>query len=175
MLLGQYVIEFCRFALVIVFAYSGVSKALNLAAFQDAIRNFDLVSAVASRFLAFLFVAGEMIACIALAIGEQFLFWGFLMVLVLLFMFTLALWSVLNRHIRTSCSCFGPTPKEISIYTIHRNLGLMLCAAIGLGLQLWLTSRTALSVPEYLMLGLAAALTALGYLNFEEIQEFITL
>lgn len=126
-----YVLAFCRIVIGIVFAWSFVGKIRDLSAFTNTIARFNLLPSQLNRLVVFIFVGGELAVSGFMIIGGAFLFLGFLLALLLLLIFCIALASVLHREIQTSCNCFGASEKQISQYDIVRNIGFILCALGG--------------------------------------------
>lgn len=153
----MYVLAFCRVVIGFAFLISSVSKARDIAQFQRAIRNFNILPDRLSGIAASLFLCTEFVAAALVFIGGPLLFIGFFLALGLLLLFSLALQSVLARRIRTSCACFGAGGQPVSSVDVWRNLGFILCALGGIGALIWTKgSQENLNLFEWLLTGLGA-------------------
>jgi uncharacterized membrane protein YphA (DoxX/SURF4 family) len=132
-LLTVWIVLFCRISLGLVFSISAISKAFKIQPFEKAVESFEILPRRFTRPAAFLFVAGEFMTAIMLAIGNSVLPMGFILAALLLLVFSTALAIALWRKMRISCNCFGPTQSIISIYDLWRNGGFVICAFMGLG------------------------------------------
>lgn len=132
-----YVMAFCRVAIGLVFAISSLSKARHIAQFQQAVFGFHLLSRRLSNLAALLFLGGECVVVLLVAIGGPFLLAGFALALLLLLIFCAALASVLMRRLQTSCNCFGSSKKPVTPVDIWRNIGFLLCAGGGCEALIW--------------------------------------
>lgn len=133
----MYLLAFCRVAIGLVFAISSVSKARDVARFQRAVVGFQLLSRQLSNFAAFLFLGGECAVVLLMIIGGPLLLFGFVLALLLLLLFCIALASVFARRLRVTCHCFGASEKPVTLVDIWRNGGLLLCAAGGCEALIW--------------------------------------
>jgi len=127
-----YLQSFCRFAIIIVFTASFVGKIRDLPSFEQTIVKFNLLPLQLTRITAQLFLLGEVAAALLLLIGGWGLAVGFVLALIQLTLFSLALASVLARKIQTPCHCFGSSEKPVSRYDLWRNGGFIVCALVGL-------------------------------------------
>lgn len=165
-----YLLAFCRVVIGLVFLMSSVGKARDLPGFQQTIRNFALLPGQFSGAAAWLFLFGEIAVMLLVVLGGPLLLPGFVLALGLLLLFCLALILVLARHIRTSCSCFGASEQPVSLADVWRNVGFILCALGGCLALLWTRGSTlALSLPEWLLPGLGAALFVVLWSQLGEI------
>lgn len=104
-----------------------------------------------------LFLCGEFAVVLLVIFGGSLLIIGFPLAILLLFLFCIALVSVLVRRIRTSCNCFGPGAKQVSRFDVWRNIGFMLCALGGWeGLGWTKNTQGNLGLLEWVLTGLGA-------------------
>lgn len=150
-----YTLTFCRIAVALVFALTVVGKAQNVTAFQEAILDFQLLPPNWSKALAWTFLSTEALVVLLMVIGGSILLPGFLLAIVLLLSFAIALVLVLRRNKRVACNCFGRTERHISSYDVVRNLLLTACSLLGI----WalLGPQQNLSINDVLLVGLMAA------------------
>lgn len=165
-----YMPAFCRIAILLVFLASFIGKVRHIAAFQETITSFALVSRSLSRLFAPVIVFTEAIIVICMLVGGGLLFPGFLLAGALLLLFCLAMLSVLARKIATTCSCFGPTAKPVSPADIVRNVGFVMCALGGC----WPfvspgQHQEHLNIVEWAMIGLGALVFTLFWTQLSEI------
>src|SRR5579871_6128532 len=109
-----YLLAFCRMATGLVFATAIFGKMRDVAAFQQALYGFHLLSRRLSNLAALLFLGGEVAVVLLLLIGGPFLLYGFALAILLLLIFCMALASVLVRKLHTSCHCFGVSSKPVT-------------------------------------------------------------
>lgn len=133
-----YVLAFCRVAIGLIFAISSVGKIRDIARFQQAIQGFRLLPRSLSNLAALLFLGGEIAVVLFLLIGGTLLLSGFILAILLLLIFCVALASVLIRKLHTSCNCFGTSDRPITTIDIWRNMGFLLCASGGCETFLWM-------------------------------------
>jgi uncharacterized membrane protein YphA (DoxX/SURF4 family) len=165
-----YMLAFCRVVIGLVFVMSSVSKVLNHTQFRQAVSNFHILPGRLSGVAAVLFLCGEFAVVVSVVIGGTFLLPGFYLAIFLLLLFCFALISVLHRHIRTSCNCFGSKNNSVSATDVLRNIGLITCACIGCGILVASHQvRGHLSLVEWGLLGLAATLFVTLWLHLREI------
>jgi len=165
-----YVFAFCRVVVGLVFLAAFVGKIRNIPRFQQTITNFQLLPGRLNGPMAFLFIGVELAVLICIAIGHRLLLPGFLLALVLLLLFSLALASVLFRKLRTSCDCFGSDEKPVSPADIWRNAGFLCCALGGCGTLIRLPDiETSLTGLEWLLVGMAAGMFVLVWTQLGEI------
>jgi hypothetical protein len=127
-----YILLFTRFALLLVFASSAITKLNNLSAFQNTIDNFHILPKQLDKPSAYLLFGGEIVVALFMLIGNYYLMIGFLLTILLLTLFCMAILWVLQKGILTSCGCFGPSQKEISYADFWRDIGFLVCALLGL-------------------------------------------
>jgi uncharacterized membrane protein YphA (DoxX/SURF4 family) len=163
-------LAFCRAVIVLVFALSSVSKAVDIAQFKQTIHAFHLLPERFSRLAALLFLSGEFTVVLLVALGGSLLFVGFVLAVGLLLLFCFALMTVLARNIRTSCHCFGPGTKQVSRLDIWRNIGFIVCALVGSTTLPWIKgSQGAMGLGEWILIGLAATVFVVIWTQLEEI------
>lgn len=168
-----YLLAFCRVVVGLAFALSGISKALNLAQFRQAIRNFNLLPSWLSGIAAVLFLCSEFAVVILVILGGPLLAIGFSLAIFLLLLFCIALVSVLIRRIRTSCNCFGPGAKLVSRSDVWRNIGFMLCALGGwAGLGWTRNTQGNLGLLAWVLTGLGAGAFVVIWIQLGEIVQF---
>ena len=168
--MSLYMLTFCRVVVGLVFAISSISKARDIAQFKQAVSKFDLLPKRLSGLAALLFLCGEFAVVLLMLIGGPLLLPGFFLAICLLLLFSLVLTSVVIRRIHTSCNCFGASAKPVSSLDVGRNAGFILCALGGCLTLLWAQdTRISLSLPEWLMTGVAAVVFVLIWLQLGEI------
>jgi uncharacterized membrane protein YphA (DoxX/SURF4 family) len=169
-MMSQYLLAFCRIVIGLVFVVSSVSKARDLAQFKQTVSSFQLLPKRLSGGAALLFLGGEFVVALLVLIGGPLLLPGFFFAIGLLLLFSTALLSVLVRNIRTSCDCFGSSARLVSRFDVWRNVGFILCALGGCLALIWVGDRPlSLSLPEWILPGLAAALFVLIWSQLGEI------
>ena len=126
-----YALVFCRVTVGLIFIWSFVGKVRDFSSFVKTIDQFRLLPKALHRLSALSFLAGELIVVIFMIIGKGLLVWGFLLAILMLFVFTIGLISVVLRKIQTPCNCFGTSQKLITSYDIIRNIGFFLCSLSG--------------------------------------------
>ncbi len=170
MMILLFVLSFCRIVIALVFGFSSVKKMMNMAAFEQTIIQFDILPRSITRAVALLFLVGECVVALLVTVGGPFLKPGFYLSILLLSIFCTALISVLRRHIRTSCNCFGSTKKMVSAIEGWRNVGFIVCACAGcIILAEPNTSQAYLSPAEWGVIGLGAAVFWFLWLHLDEI------
>lgn len=125
----SYIYLFCRFGLLVLFAFSFITKLKDWPEFVTAIKQFQLVPPSLSYPVAILVLLGEGVCVILLAFGRLE---GFVLAGAQLVIFSLALWSVWKRNMRVACHCFGKTDEPVSLYEIGRNMCFASCALLGM-------------------------------------------
>ena len=85
-----YLLAFCRVTTGLVFAISSFSKARDLAQFQQALLDFQLLSRRLSKLAALFFLCGEGIVVLLIVIGGPVLLPGFALAILLLLVFCAA-------------------------------------------------------------------------------------
>ncbi len=171
-MLLSYVLAVCRLVTLLVFAASFLTKVRDISAFELAITSSRLLRRSLSKAAVWLLLISELIVVLFLIVGGLLLTPGFLLADLLLLLFCFALGSVLVRNIETSCNCFGATDKQISLYHVVRNGGLLLFALAGLSMSVGPSARQeSLSIAEWVLLGACAAVFVMVWLRIDEILE----
>ena len=130
-MIAVYSLAFCRWVVGIIFFWALVGKLQDIPAFADTIRRFKLLPGWLVRPAALICLGSEALVVLGMLVGGAFLLWGFSLATIMLTIFGVALASVLVRHIRTSCNCFGPSKKIVTSYEILRDALFILCALSG--------------------------------------------
>jgi hypothetical protein len=168
-----YLLAFCRVATGLVFAISSLSKARNIAQFQQAIFDFHLFSRRLSNLAALLFLCGEFAVVLLIAIGGPLLLPGFALAMLLLCIFCAALASVLVRKLHTSCNCFGASEKPVTLADIWRNVGFLLCVGGGCEALIWMRGvQGSLEWMAWLLIALGAGVFVTIWIQLGEIVQF---
>jgi hypothetical protein len=123
---------FSRITLALVFALSCIGKVRNIAAFQDAIEDFQLLPPAWSKALSRIFPTMEFACVLLIVIGGYEIIIGFLLAALLLMIFSGALVMVLQRKKNVQCNCFGLTEQHVSPYDVVRNLLFIVCSLLGI-------------------------------------------
>ncbi|GHO57273.1 MauE/DoxX family redox-associated membrane protein [Ktedonobacter robiniae] len=171
-----YLLAFCRVVIGLVFATSSFGKARNIPRFQQAVRDFQLLPPGLSKPAALLFLCGELLVVLLVAIGGPFLLPGFALAALLLLMFSGALTWVVTRRLQATCNCFGTSNKKIVPADIWRNLGFLLCACGGCSVLTWTQHmHVELGAIEWLLVSLAACVFVLIWVQLGEIVQLFRL
>lgn len=170
-----YLLVFCRIVVGLVFLLAFAGKVLNLVRFQQTVASFGILPPRLSALAAVLFVAGELVVVVLIALGDAFLGLGFALAILLLFSFSAALLLVLVRGMNVSCGCFGPSQKAVSAYDLWRNAGFLLCALAGLGVLAARPAGGDLSLVELVIVGMAAGVFVTIWLNLRDIVQLLRL
>ena len=128
----EYLLEFCRVAIGLTFAFGFFSKARDRAAFVEAVAEFDLLPRSAAAPIAWLVLAGEVAVMALMITTGSLLRVGFSLAFLMLVAFSAALASALKRELVISCHCFGDSGAEISPSHLVRNAGFVACALGGM-------------------------------------------
>lgn len=129
---------FCTLVLLWTFSFSAIFKGRRLSTFEQNIAGFALLPAVLLTPAALVLVGLEGSASLMLLLTLLWPAWrplalgGFLLSTGLLFLFTIALLSVLARRLAVPCGCFGNTAQPVSWLDVGRTVGFLLCAVTGL-------------------------------------------
>jgi hypothetical protein len=165
-----YWLIFCRIVLGLLFAISFIGKTSNITLFEQTIENFELLSKQFNRIAALLFMSGELVVILFLAIGGKLLGIGFVIAALLLCVFSIAIGSALARKIETTCNCLGPTKKPISYYDLWRNGGFILCALSGFStLAIPSQGQANVSPVEWALVWLVAVVFVAAWTQIREI------
>ena len=166
-----YIINISRFALGLIFLYSFVSKAQDIAGFELTIKSFRLLPSSLYRPTAISFMLCEALIVVVALLGGNWLFLCYGLAISLLSLFTYALNSVLQRKIQTTCNCFGTSEQKVSPYDIWRNSGIMLIAVLGLISLILNTQPSNTDILGWFLSGVIAFVLSLLLLNLRELLE----
>jgi hypothetical protein len=155
---ASYALTFSRIALGLIFVASSIGKLRDFSAFERTVENFRVLPRQLAQVCAYVFLGGE-IAILALMIlgGNSFLMVGFLMAILLLSIFCIALLTVLIRRLQVPCNCFGSSQRPTSPVDIWRNVGFLACAVLGTASLTALPGATTkMTLGESVLLGMMA-------------------
>lgn len=164
--LMSYLAAYCTAVIGLAFTISFIRKLPALPQFEQAVAGFRLLPRRWSKVAALLFLAVEALIPLLMIFGGPFLAMGLILACLLLFIFSIALASVLLRRIRTTCNCFGASGDTVSVYDIGRNVVLIGCALLGLaslpggaglhnfGLVEWVVILFAAAIPLAILLSM---------------------
>lgn len=156
--LALYSLTFSRIAIGLVFAASSLGKIRSFATFEQAVKDFQILPAQSVRASSYIFLAGEIVVLLLMLLdGKLFLLLGFLLAILLLSIFCIALLTVLSKRLQVSCNCFGSSQKPVSPADLWRNIGFLVCAVIGIAsLPAFPDTTTNISLLETGLLGMMA-------------------
>ena len=163
---------FCQLILLLLFASSVVQKLRDHIAYEQHVEGFAIVPAKWVAPLAWLATCAECLVVVLLLGG---LFWngmrlsGLLLALVLLFVFTGALISVVARGLQVHCGCFGADEHPVSTTSLIRNIGLIACCVLAALLPVTLTSSAQYLAQTILLTVPGAAAFVFLWINLDEI------
>ena len=126
-----YLVFFARVFVFLVFTASVFPKFRNIDTFVKTISNFRLLPSGLIKPIAWIFALLELLVVIAAFFGGRLLPVAFIVAVFLLMLFTGALISILARGLRTRCNCFGSSHRDVSIYDIARNVGIIVITLMG--------------------------------------------
>ena len=129
-------------ALGVVFAASGVAKAVSPKGFVDAVAEFDILPARASGVFAAFVIPAELVVS-AMLLTATSIGAAALVASALLFAFLVGVAVNLMRRRTIECNCFGVGGHSISRNTVLR-LALMLSGAACVALESAIVKRDAL-------------------------------
>lgn len=166
---ATYILLFCRSTLALVFLFSLGGKLLAFRDFVVTIGDFKLLPRRWSKAVAWFVLGSELITAALLICGGEVLPPGFLLALVLLTVFSVALGLALRRKIAMSCTCFGRTERRISRYDVVRNVCLICYGLVGL----WMVRETPqnVTIGEFILLVFMSAVFLLVVTNLKDIVE----
>jgi len=174
-MLLSYLLIFCRAIIIFVFLVSSLGKARNISAFEKAIANFNILPKRFHRISAVLFLVGEFAVVYLVFAGGELIKFGFLLAVILLVLFCIAIVSVLLRKYQIACNCFGASEKIISAYDFWRNAFLIGFAFLGWRMALVAnTTPIALGLFEIGLIGAVAAIFLTLLTQFREIVRFLS-
>lgn len=157
--LAPYALIFARIALGLVFAASSIGKLRDFSAFERAVENFQILPRQFVGTCAYIFLGGEVAVVLLMVLrGGIFLMAGFLLAILLLSIFCIALLTVLIIRLQVPCNCFGSSQRPVSPADIWRNVGFIACAIVGIASLTMLTDATTvkMSLGEAGLLGMMA-------------------
>ncbi len=131
-MLTGYVLLFCRIVIALVFIFSATGKLRDVAAFQAAVSDFQILPAKWNKAAAWLFLGAEILVVGLMLLGGNGLLIGFFLAAALLAVFSYALLNALQRKKALICNCFGATEQRISPYDVARNIALIACSLLGI-------------------------------------------
>lgn len=166
---AAYFLMFCRITIAFLFTFSFSSKILALEDFEVAVRDFKLLPRHWNKTAALLFLGLEFSTAALVTIGSYLLPIGFLLAVVLLTVFSVALVIVMRRDTNVSCNCFGRTERHISYYDVVRNLLLVLCSLIGLYTLRY--ASQVLARDEIILLALMSIVFVVFVTNLDDVVE----
>lgn len=155
--------------IILLFFFSSGRKILAPGNFTVTIGDFKLFPRRWSKTVAWLFLLSEIATVVLVAIGGSLLSPGFLLAIVLLAVFSVALVTALAREIEVSCNCFGRTERRISRYDVVRNGCFILCGLIGLWMMRY--ALQGLAGSEIMLLACMSAVFLMIVTNLEDIVE----
>lgn len=164
------IMTFCRVAIGLVFAISSISKMRDIAQFKLTVRDFHILPSTISGTVAVLFVGSEFAVVLLALLDGMFLFGSFILAIVLLLLFCIALISVLSRRVALSCNCFGTSNTPVSYADVWRNAAFILCALVGCATFFLIRNSTeALGTLEWIVTALGTVVFVLVFIQLGEI------
>lgn len=127
----DYIFLLLRLIIIFVFIWSVGSKLFSLQSFFKKIEDFQILSSKFSKISGRVIIISEVTAVLLLFFGGRFMFLGFLLVTILLLLFSAVLIFSLIRKIQISCGCFGNSKDVISKYDVIRNVILVFISISG--------------------------------------------
>lgn len=158
---------FSRITIALMFALSCIGKVRNIAVFQDAIEDFQLLPQAWSKALSRIFPAIEFISALLITIGGNALIIGLLLAALLLVTFSGALVMVLQRKKKVRCNCFGLTEQHVSPYDIVRNVLFIACCLLGI--WAFYTSQQSFPWSAIILIGCMSACFVIFATNLSDI------
>ncbi|PKO05311.1 MAG: hypothetical protein CVU41_11785 [Chloroflexi bacterium HGW-Chloroflexi-3] len=169
-----FLLLFLRYVIGFVFIFSLYGKLKNIPSFIQTITNFRFFPQKFSKPLAYLFLTGEVSVVVSMLIGINLLFWGFLIASLMFLAFSIALTSVLVQNIRTSCNCFGPDEKDVSVGHVVRSLGFLICGVLGIVITTHIHQYTLLQ-PEFFLIVTTGSVSIAFVIVWMNVTEIIKL
>lgn len=166
---ATYLVMFCRITIAFLFIFSFASKILSLRNFAVTIGDFKVFPRRWSKGAALLFLGGDITTAVLLTVGGDLLLIGFLLAMVLLTIFSVALVIGLWRKIDVNCNCFGRNEQRISRYDVARNVFLILCSLIGLWMLKY--DQRSMFSGEIIMLALISLVVLTFAINLDDVVE----
>lgn len=127
----EYLNYFLRIVVGFTFLFSAIAKLGGIEEYIDAVRKFELVPSKLVVASAFIFLLSELLAFVLLIFFSSLSWAGFAICIILLSIFSIALFSSLSKGVEFSCNCFGQSDQPISRRHIYRNLFLLTMCIIG--------------------------------------------
>lgn len=163
---------FCYLIVLVPFAFSAGQKWRDHTTFERSVEGFALVPKAWVSPVAWLVTGTESIV-VALLLGgtlwSGLRFFGMLLALALLVLFTAALISVVARGLNIACGCFGTDERPISTISLVRNVGLLIGSALGALLAIGTPSPLQYPIQDFLLIALPAATFVLLWINLDRI------
>lgn len=131
----QKLLSISRMILVLIFGVSTVNKVLNFRKFQDSIMRWGHVptSLVLPSSVAIFIL--EALTLLLLLLANEYLEVALLLSITTLILFTIYLFTMLQRSENEICNCFILRTGHISSLTIYRNAVFVFVALVGLTLS----------------------------------------
>lgn len=124
-------IRVCQIATGVVFAWAGLAKVGDPAAFAEQIHNFRLVPLFAENLVAMTLPWIEVVAALALLVGVRARD-GAILAGASLGVFTLAVIAAVARGLDIECGCFGTADaSRVGVTKIVQNLALIGVAVVA--------------------------------------------
>ncbi|WP_157254597.1 MauE/DoxX family redox-associated membrane protein [Nonomuraea typhae] len=159
---------FLRITVCMVFAVSTLGKVPAMRAFEVAVEGFRVVPRRLAGPAAIAVVAAELATVAALLVLPVA---GMVLALTLLTVFSLAVASVLKRGIGTTCNCFGPSSRNLSVHDLARNgVTIAMCAT-----WFFLYGGAAPPAPAMVLIAAMSAVAAFVLVNTRELIETLRL
>ncbi|OJV91576.1 MAG: hypothetical protein BGO39_20570 [Chloroflexi bacterium 54-19] len=130
-MISEYLTTFTRILLGILFAYSFTRKMTDVSSFAKSISGFGLFPKKFSMFLSIWVLVAELTITILFVVGNFILNLAFLLAIILLAVFSFALFLVIKQKKIVACNCFGANDKPVTSFDLVRNIGFILCALTG--------------------------------------------
>ncbi len=163
-------LPFLRAAIGVTFAVSGVNKLLDMESFRNAIDKFGLISPRYTRIFAHLVVLGELVVSLLAFVGGKPLVFSFIISAFLLTIFSVALGVALLRGGDFTCGCFGAKEARVSSVHVGMNMGLLVCAVVGIHLASTYQNLDPPSMLQQAVSGFGGALFALVWMRLAGIE-----
>ncbi|MBZ0317898.1 MAG: hypothetical protein K8L91_15865 [Anaerolineae bacterium] len=168
------ILFFCRLSISFTFIISFISKVSNILLFSRTIESFHIIPKRLSFIFAIILLTGEALVPVFLLIGKNFQIIGFVLAGFLLLLFLVALLITLRRNLKISCNCFGFQDKNISSYSILRNIVLICSSVLGVIISIVINSNLSMSIIYIIFLSFFSVAFTLILLNLEEISQIFT-
>ena len=147
-LFNKHLILLIRFGLAFLFVVSGVLKIIEPQAFADSINGYKLLPIPVVNIFAIIIPWVELLAGLSL-LTKQYLVSGSILIILLSFIFIVAVSSAMLRGLDINCGCFSITSNEkVGVGIILRDIGLVI-AAYWLVKSHQLSNATSLKTHEY--------------------------